>query len=144
MKYMIKKKYDFTYTYYESFYNNKIKKIKPMEKYDFKSFIKDTSIATSTMILKKNLVKGNKFTNTEICEDYYFKCKALKKVKYAFCLKNYLTKYRIRDDSMQSSKLKNLYWIWKINNKYNKFGILKNIKSILLISFNSIKKYGLK
>ena len=78
----------------------------------------------------------------KICEDFFFKCKLLKKVGYAFCLRQYLTSYRIRKNSLQSSNLKNFYWIWKINKKYNKLSILDNLISLLYISINSLKKYG--
>ncbi len=143
LKFMKRNNYDFTYTYYETF-GIKSRKIIPPTKFHFDSFIKNTSIATSTMIIKRKSAKDIKFTNTTICEDYYFKCKILKKVKFAYCLKKYLTKYRIRKNSLQSNKLKNLLWIWIINYKYNRLNFIENLKSLLNISINSIKKYGLK
>jgi teichuronic acid biosynthesis glycosyltransferase TuaG len=141
--YMRKNNFDFTYTYYKTF-GLKLKKIKPPPRLNFEDFTKNTSIATSTMILNRKMAEGIKFTETAICEDYFFKCKILKKIKHAYCLKNYLTKYRVRQGSLQSSKIKNFFWIWKINYKYNKFNFFENLKSLLFISFNSIKKYGLK
>jgi hypothetical protein len=94
------------------------------------------------MMVKRNVINNIKFSKTKICEDYYFKCKLLKKVKYAFCLNKYLTKYRIRKNSLQSSNLKNFYWIWQINKNYNKLNFINNFFSLLNISINSIKKYG--
>ncbi len=143
LKYMKKNNYDFTYTYYKTF-GTKSRKIIPPTKFYFDSFTKNTSIATSTMMIKRKVVKDIKFTNTAICEDYHFKCEILKKIKLAHCLKKYLTKYRIRKNSLQSNKLKNLFWIWIINYKYNKLTLLENLNSLLNISFNSIKKYGFK
>ena len=52
--------------------------------------------------------------------------------------------YRVRDNSLQSSKYKNLYWIWKINRKFYKLNFLDNLTSLIFISFNSMKKYGFK
>ena len=95
------------------------------------------------MIVKREIVKDVEFTDTKICEDYYFKCKLLK-VCNAYCLDDFLTKYRIREDSLQSNKWRNIYWIWKINKKYNKFNFFNNFFSLLFISLNSLKKYGLK
>ena len=143
LQYMEQNNFDFTYTYYKTF-GLKSHKIKMPAKFDFNNFTKNTSIATSTVIIKRKIVQGIKFTETAICEDYFFKCKILKKIKYAYCLKRFLTRYRIRKNSMQSSMIKNFYWIWKINYKYNKFNILQNFRSLFFISFNSIKKYGLK
>tara|TARA_A100001011_G_scaffold348322_1_gene386064 strand:+ start:255 stop:1004 length:750 start_codon:yes stop_codon:yes gene_type:complete len=143
LQYMKKNNYDFTYTYYKSF-GLKSKKIIPPAKFDFHRFIRNTSIGTSTMIVKREIAKDIKFTYTAICEDYHFKCKILKKIKFAYCLKKYLTKYRIRKNSLQSSKLKNFYWIWKINFKYNGLTFFENLNSLFNISLNSIKKYGFK
>ena len=94
------------------------------------------------MMIKRNKISNSKFTNTKICEDYYFKCKILKKINYAFCLDQYLTKYRVRKNSLQSKNLRNIYWIWKINKNYNKLSFLDNLISLIFISLNSIKKYG--
>ena len=142
--------YDFTYTNYTSYKGEKSidmsnqNSIKPKEKYNFESFIKDTSIATSTMMIKKNSIGNTKFSNTKICEDYFFKCQILKKVRYAYCLTENLTKYRIRKDSLQSNKIRNFYWIWYINKNYNKLNIIRNFISLFSISVSSIRRYGFK
>ena len=102
----------------------KIKFISPAKEYDFNKFVNDTSICTSTMIIKRNILKNTEFINSEICEDYFFKCKILK-ICNAYCLDDFLTKYRIRNNSLQNSSLKNFYWIWKINREHNKFNFLK-------------------
>ena len=143
VQYMKKNNYNFTYTYYKTF-GLQFKKITPPNKLNFDKFIKNTSIATSTMMIKRKIAKNIKFTNTKICEDYYFKCKILKKIKFAYCLKKSLTKYRIRSNSLQSNKLRNFYWIWKINYKYNKLSFFENLNSLFNISISSIKRYGLK
>ena len=135
--------YKFTYTNYTTIGEKKIK-IKPPYKLSFSSFIKNTSIGTSTMIVKRNIIKNIKFTNTKICEDYFFKCKILKKIKFAHGLNKYLTRYRIRKNSLQSNKFKNFYWIWKINREYNHLNFFQNLNSLFFISINSIRKYGFK
>ena len=141
ISFMTKNNYAFSYTYYETFGERK-KIIFPPLKFDYLSFIHNTSIATSTMMVKRIKLKNIKFTKTKICEDYYFKCKLLKRVNFAFCLNKFLTKYRIRKNSLQSSVLRNFFWIWKINKDYNKLSFLENFFSLLLISVNSIKKYN--
>jgi teichuronic acid biosynthesis glycosyltransferase TuaG len=141
INFMTKNNYSFTYTYYETFGERK-KIIIPPLKFNFLSFIHNTSIATSTMMVKRSEIKNIKFTNTKICEDYFFKCKLLKKVNYAFCLNKFLTKYRIRKDSLQSNVIRNFFWIWKINKDYNKLNLLENFLSLLHVSINSIKKYN--
>tara|TARA_Y100001960_G_scaffold51216_1_gene52262 strand:- start:304 stop:1074 length:771 start_codon:yes stop_codon:yes gene_type:complete len=148
LNFMIKNKYHFTYTNYLPFKSekkeNNLMEIKPPKYFDFKKFTRNTSIATSTMIVKRSSIGNVRFSNTKICEDYFFKCQILKKVNYACCLPENLMKYRIRKNSLQSNKIRNLYWIWYINKNYNKMNFLKNLLSISCISINSIKKYGFK
>ena len=141
INFMKKNDHQFTYTNYETF-GDKNKKVNNPKKLSYSSFIKNTSIATSTMMIQRKKINDIKFTNTKICEDYFFKCKLLKKVKFAFCLNQYLTKYRVRKNSLQSNNLKNFYWIWRINRDYNKLSFLNNLLSLLFISLNSLKKYG--
>ena len=80
------------------------------------------------MILKKDIIQKAKFTNTPICEDYFFKCLILKNCN-AFCYPESLLKYRVRKDSLQSNKLRNFYWIWKINKDFNNFNFLNNFRN---------------
>ena len=145
---MLKNKYDFTYTNYQPFKSgekeNKLSEVIPEQFFTFEKFVTNTSIATSTMIVKRSIIDNIKFSNTKICEDYFFKCQILKKVHYAYCLSENLMKYRIRKGSLQSNKIRNLYWIWYINKNYNKMILLKNLWSIFCIFINSIKKFGFK
>ena len=60
----------FTYTNYETF-GLKNKKIIVPKTFTYREFIKNTSIATSTMVVKRNVIKNIKFTDTDICEDYF-------------------------------------------------------------------------
>ena len=82
MSFMQKNNYFFTYTNYKTFKINRAvkKKILVPNKFNFNSFVKNTSIATSTMIVKRSLAHRVKFSNTKICEDYYYKCQLLKKI----------------------------------------------------------------
>lgn len=141
INYMEKNNYHFTFTNYETF-GLKKKLIKAPKKLNFKNFIRNTSIGTSTMIVNRKIARGIKFTNSKICEDYFYKCKLLKKVNLAFCLNKFLTKYRVRKNSLQSNPIRNFYWIWKINNKYNKLDFIENFLSLFFICINSFKKYG--
>ena len=148
LDFMIKNKYYFTYTNYVPFRSDKKKnnfeEIRPTKYFTFKKFTRDTSIATSTMIIKKTSIGTTKFSNVKICEDYFFKCQILKKVNYAYCLSENLTRYRVRKNSLQSNKIRNFYWIWHINKNFNHFSFLNNLISLIYISINSLRKYGFK
>ncbi|MDB9760781.1 glycosyltransferase [Pelagibacteraceae bacterium] len=146
INFMQNNNYHFTYTYYKTFSGNTqiTKDIMTPEKFDFDSFTKNTSIATSTMIVKRTAANKIKFSDTKICEDYYYKCQILKKNKYAYCYPDYLMQYQIRKNSLQANRFRNLYWMWKINKDFNRFNIINNLISIFFISLNSLKKYGLR
>ena len=96
------------------------------------------------MMILRESINNIRFSNTKICEDYFFKCALLKKIGSAHLLDQILTKYRIRKNSLQSNKFRNLYWIWKINKEMNNLNFFKNFISVLMISLNSMKKYGYK
>ncbi len=154
LSFMKKNNYNFTYTSYgilkgdigniDDIEKMNLNYIIPKNNYSFESFTKDTTIATSTMIIKSEIAEKYSFTDTEICEDYFYKCSILKELGLAYCLNEPLTLYRVRKNSLQSSKMKNFYWIWKINKLYNNFNFFKNFLSLLFISINSLRKYGLK
>ena len=59
LDFMVKNKHHFTYTNYQPFKserNIKLLEIKPPKYFDFKNFTRNTSIATSTMIIKKSAI----------------------------------------------------------------------------------------
>ena len=147
--FMKKFNYDFTYTDYVPFFlknNKKVfkKKVIAPNSFTYDQFIYDTSIATSSMMIKKSTIDKIKCPSVKILEDYPFKCKILKTRSPASKLKQDLMFYRISENSLQSNKLRNVYWLWYINKKYIKLSLLENIMSILMITISSIKKYGIK
>ena len=146
---MDNKNLDFTYTNYTPFKEiNGTKQLKKNiilpKNFNYDSFIKKTSICTSSMITRRKNIKLAKFLRTKICEDYYFKCQLLKNCNYATNIEENLTLYRLSPNSLQSQKMRNFYWVWHINKKYNKMSFIKNILSLISISLNSLKNYGLK
>jgi hypothetical protein len=96
------------------------------------------------MMVKRSLIKNIRFTHANSCDDYYFKCRILKKIKFALGLKEVLTNFRISKNSTNSKKLRNVYWVWKINRDLNKLNLLESFISLLFISLNSLRKYGFK
>ena len=62
----------------------------------------------------------------------------------AFKINETFVYYRINKDSRSSNKFKSILSLWKINKRYNNLNFFNNLKSIISISFNSLKKYGWK
>jgi teichuronic acid biosynthesis glycosyltransferase TuaG len=149
INFMEKFNYNFTYTDYTPFFlKNNIKDFKkivsPRKTFNFNEFINDTSIATSSMIIRKSIIDTTKFPKIKTLEDYCFKCALFKKGYEATKLNQNSMYYRITKNSLSSNKLRSLYWSWHINKKYNKLSFFKCIKSALLISLSSLKRYGFK
>ena len=149
ISFMEKNNFKFTYTDYIPFFEKNGKK-KFINKTTLKSlltfedFILNTSINTTTMIISRTILKHLKFKKLKKLEDYLFKCEILKQNIVAHKLNKSLAFYRILNKSRSSHKFKNIFYLWRINKKYNQLNTLKNLKSIIMISINSLKKYGFK
>jgi glycosyltransferase involved in cell wall biosynthesis len=143
IKFMIYNDYVFTYTDYMILKKNKKKSIHIPSYFNFFKFIRNTSIATSTMIICKYAIRSLFSNKIRLCEDYLFKCKLLKKHN-AYKCPGVFTKYRIRSNSLQSSRIRVLLAVWKINKNFNQMNIFENLLSIIFISINSILKYGFR
>jgi glycosyltransferase involved in cell wall biosynthesis len=145
--FMEKNNYDFTYTDYTPFFEKNKKKtfknkIITPDFFNFEIFINNSSIGTSTMVVLRSIVKTTRFPKAAVLEDFPFKCKILKKIELAKKFHQNTVFYRLTKNSLGSNKLKNLFWLWKINKNYNKLTFFRNIKSLFFISINSLKKYG--
>ena len=147
--FMEKYNLSFTYTDYTSFFENfgkkKIKKRTFLkDHFNYRTFIRNSSINTTTMIIARSILGSYRFRKIKLLEDYLFKCKLLKGNNIAKKLDENLAFYRISNKSRSSQRLKNVYWLWHINKNYNKLNFIDNIISIFFISINSFKKYGIK
>ena len=111
---------------------------------NYVQFIHDTSILMSSVIIKRSIVGTTRFRKVKICEDYLFKCEILKRDNISIKFNKNMTFYRISKNSLQSNKLRNLYWVWYINKNYNQLSFFNNLKSLLFIIISSIKRYGIK
>ena len=143
IKFMIKKKYFFTYTDYKVLKNNKSYNIYNPLNFNLLKFVRNTSIATSTMIICRKVITTLFPNKVRLCEDYFFKCALLKKYDANKC-PGVLAKYLVRKDSLQSSRIRVLLAVWKINKNFNQMNFFENFLSITFISINSILKYGFR
>jgi teichuronic acid biosynthesis glycosyltransferase TuaG len=148
INFMKKNNINFSYTDYIPFFqtSNKKKYLQEtniVEKLNFKSFCRNSSINTSTLILKRRFVKFIKFKNLKKLEDYVFKCDLLK-ISDAIKFKETSAYYRILRHGRSSNKLENIKNLWSVNKKFNNLNFFENLISVLSISYNSLKKYGFK
>ena len=147
---MVKKNYPFTFTDYIPIFQTRnykkiLKRTNIVDSFNFKSFIKNSSINTSTMIVERKYLKNLRFRKLDLLEDYIFKCELMKKTKIEFKkFSDASAVYRIIKTSRSSKKISNIYNLWRLNKIYNKLNFLQNLSSLFFISLNSFKKYGLK
>ena len=149
ISYMEKNSLTFTYTDYTPFFEKNGKKnfkraTLLKDSFNFETFTKNSSINTTTMIISRSILKTHRFSKIKLLEDYLFKCNLFKSGNVAKKLDKDLAFYRILPESRSSQRLKNVFWLWHVNKKYNKLNFLDNIISIFFITINSIKKYGIK
>lgn len=149
INFMKENNFRFTYTDYTPFIqkNDKKKILKPtniIHEFNLKKFTLNSSINTTTMILSRSLIGYLKFKKIKKLEDYLFKCEILKKGFSAHKQNSNSAFYRILGISRSSNKIKNLFYLWKINRKYLNYNFIINLLSIIMITINSLKKYGLK
>ena len=143
---MQEKNYDFTYTDFYFFFNNDLKKKRMTKlplKYDYDSFLKHSSMSTSSILIKRDILNSILFQNVNH-EDYLFKCDLLRSGVLAQKVEDTYVFYRINRENRSSNKIKNILSLWNINKTKNKLNFLANLKSIFFISLNSLKKYGWK
>ncbi len=143
---MQKNDYNFTYTDFCFFFNDNLDKKKmtnlPLS-YDYTSFLKHSSMSTSSILIKRDILDSIVFKNVNH-EDYLFKCDLLRRGVLAQKVEGTYVFYRINKDNRSSNKIKNLLSLWTINKTKNKLNFLANLKSIFFIGLNSLKKYGWK
>ncbi len=146
IKFMSTTGYQFSFSDYFSFKDGDFEKTKQtsiVRKLCFNSFIKNTSINTSTMIVEKKIIKNIKFPKLKIHEDYIFKCKILQKGFIAHKFEQVTAAYRIQKKTRSSNLLKNFFFLVYYNHKINRLPILINLLSVMNVILNSFKKYGL-
>jgi len=149
INFMEKNNLYFTYTDYIPFFEINDKKIYKKKTnlrntFDFNAFIKNSSINTTTMIIRRSILGTHRFKRIKLMEDYLFKCQLMKSNNIATKLNENLASYRILNKSRSSERLKNILSLWRINKNYNRLGFFKNLMSVIYIAVNSIKKYGIK
>ena len=132
---------DICYTGYTVFFNNKIKYKPKMTSFmNYDKFLKECPICCSSVLIKKKILNNLGFKHYQTKEDYELWLRITKKKINFFGLKEYLTFYRSRKDSLSSyqlNKLINAFNIYKIHYGFKPLFISF---SIARLYFNALKK----
>ena len=143
INFMENRKLNFSHTSYKIInYQEKILgKFNVLYKLDYKSLLKSCDIATSSVIIKKNILGAKKhFSNSKTKEDYFLWLKIAKKEKYLYGIQNYLLMWRSTKGSLSDSILQKLIDAFKLYNNYEKYNFLFSIYLVIRLSFFALIK----
>ena len=141
LNFMLKKKYDFSFTAYEIIdkKNKKIQVINAKNTLTHKDLIGSCDIGLSTVILKSKILKNYKFPNLKTKEDYVLWLKLSKNTELKG-LNKILSYWRKLDNSLSSSTFQKMKDAFLVYYKYLNFNIPKSVFLVLNLSINFFKK----
>ena len=142
IKFMEKNSLDFSYSDY-SIINEKgilIKKIKSPKTIKFKNLLFSCDIALSSVTIRSNLLKSEKFSNIKTKEDYLLWLKLSQKNIKMMGIRENLISWRKTNNSLSSSIVQKFKDAFLVYNKYLKLNFLVSIVLIFFLSINSIIK----
>jgi len=142
IKFMKKNSLDFSYSDY-SIINEKgilIKKIKSPKIIKFKNLLFSCDIALSSVTIRSNLLRSEKFSNIKTKEDYLLWLKLSQKNIKMMGIRENLIFWRKTNNSLSSSIVQKFKDAFLVYNKYLKLNFLVSIVLIFFLSINSIIK----
>ena len=114
--------------------------ISSKNKFDYNDLIKSCDIGLSTVLIRKKIIDEKLFPNLKTKEDYVAWLKILKKGFYAHNLNETLVIWNSVKDSLSSNFFQKIFDGFRVYYKYEKFGFLKSLFCLLILSLNSMKK----
>jgi len=103
-------------------------------KLSYKSILKSCDIGLSTVVVKKNFLKNNRFAILKTKEDFVLWLQLLKKDDI-YGLDRVLTSWRKLSNSLSSSSFQKLLDAFRVYFIYEKLSLIKSIYMILVLSF---------
>ena len=144
ISFMMKKKINFCHTSYKIINNfgNTLGYFKIAKKLNYKDLLKSCDIATSSVVINKNILKkGIFFSNFTTKEDYALWLKIAKKENKLYGIKNDLLFWRSLHNSLSDSFFQKLFDAYKVYRFSEKYNIITSIYFVIRLSlFALIKK----
>jgi teichuronic acid biosynthesis glycosyltransferase TuaG len=140
--FMLSNKIKFSFTSY-SIINKKniiIKLIKAKRTIGYNDLIKSCDIGLSTVMVKKDLLKKNKFPRIKTKEDYILWLKLSKQNIKMMGINQSLVSWRKLDNSLSSSIFQRIKDAFYVYNNFLKFSFIKSIYYISIMSLNFFRK----
>jgi len=141
IEFMRKKNIEISHTSYEIIDDDlAIRGTRQAKVMNYKKLIKSCDIGLSTVIIKKSLIKNLRFPNLKTKEDYVLWLEIAKKGKTIHALNTKLTQWRKSKNSLSSSVVRKLTDGYYVYRHHLKFGVIKSLYSLFVLSINFLKK----
>ena len=143
IKIMEKNKLNFSHSSYKVINSKKIivGKFNIIKKLSYETLLKSCDIATSSVIIRKDIFKNEKFfSNLKTKEDYSLWLKIAKKEKYLYGIKSYLLYWRSTKDSLSDSIIQKIGDAFRLYYFHEKFNFLTSLFFVMRISFLAFTK----
>lgn len=108
---------------------------------DYNFLLKNTMIPTSSVIVDRSISGEFNMTLRRSGQDYSTWLKLLRDGDLAYGINEALVKYRIRNNSLSSKKLKSIRQVWDIQTKDENINKINAYINILFFIINAVKKY---
>ena len=110
-------------------------------KISYEGILKTCPISCLTAFLHIEKIGKYYMPDIEKRQDYGLWLSILKKVEFAYGIKEPVAIYRIRKGSVSRNKYKAMLYVWKIYRDVEKIGPLKSLYLIVVYAYNGLKKY---
>ena len=144
IKLMKEKKSPFSYTAIEMM-NEKGEttkgKRKLRESCDYKYLLHNTIIATSSVVVDRNVLGDFRMPLRRGGQDYATWLMLLRGGAVACGINEALVRYRVASGSLSSNKFKSIKQVWEIQTQDEKINKFKALFNIVCFTFNALKKY---
>ena len=121
--------------------NNQIKgKRNVREKIDYKFLLKNTMIATSTVIIDRNKIGKFSMPLRRSGQDYATWLKLMRDGVLAYGLNEVLVSYRVSNNSLSANKFKSIEQVWTIQTKDEKINPFWAGLNVICFMINAFRK----
>jgi len=112
-----------------------------LEKVDYQFLLRNTMIATSSVVIDRNKTDNFQMPLIRSGQDYATWLQLLRKTEFACGINEVLVKYRTGQKSLSSKKWRSIGQVWTIQTRQEHINIFKASVNTLCFSFNALKKY---
>lgn len=112
-----------------------------LEKINYHFLLKNTMIATSTVLIDRNIIGDFRMPLLRSGQDYATWLSLMRNGTHAYGINEVLVKYRKGSNSLSSNKIKNIKKVWKIQTQYEDINSISACFYSLCYAANAFKKH---